>query len=56
MIKTVSFEIEVTGEVTDQEIQSYLEMTLGCGGYSQDNPLLNEDSEAEISCYDVNVR
>jgi len=55
MITTVSFEIEVIGEVSHDEIKEYIEMTLGCGSCSQDNPLISEDSDAEISCYDVHV-
>jgi hypothetical protein len=55
MITTVSFEIEVTGDVSHDEIKEYIEMTLGCGGCSQDNPLICEEGDCEINCYDVQV-
>ena len=55
MFKIVTFEVEVTDGVADSEIKEYLEMTLGCGGCSQDNPLISEDSNCEIYCFNVTV-
>jgi hypothetical protein len=55
MIKYITFEIEVTGTVTPEQIKEYIEMQLGCGGCSPDNPLLNDDSGCDISCYDVEI-
>lgn len=55
MIKTISFEIEVTGDVSNDDIKEYLELLLECGTCSQNNPFIEEDSGAEISCYDVQV-
>jgi hypothetical protein len=55
MTTTVSFEIEVSGEVSPDEIKEYIQMTLGCGSCSQHNPLISEDCDAEISCYNIQV-
>lgn len=55
MIATISFEVEVSGEVTHDEIKEYIEFLLGCGSCSHDNPLISDDSDCEIDCYDVQV-
>ena len=55
MTTKVTFEIEVTGEASPDEIKEYIEFLLGCGSCSMDNLLIFDEPEAEIKCFNVCV-
>lgn len=55
MMGKVTFEIEVTGEASENEIKDYIEFLLGCGSCSINNPFVYDDSESEIKCFNVCV-
>jgi hypothetical protein len=55
MSKTFEFnvKVEISGEATEQEVRDFIQFELGTGSISNDNPLIDEDSDAEITFVEV---
>jgi len=45
--------VEVSGEITQDEVKDFIQFELGTGSISNDNPLINEEMDTEITNVDI---
>jgi hypothetical protein len=41
--------VQVSGDYTEEDLKQYLLFSMGFGSCPQDNPFIDEDSDAEVS-------